>query len=68
MLSGTRNVEGGIMQGNRKLAAIIAGLVVIGATLILGSYYGVETMPLITAIGIEGTLASGGIVTFKGSD
>ena len=56
------------MQGNRKLAAIIAGLLVIGATLILGSYYGVETTALVTAIGIEGTLASGGNITYKGSD
>lgn len=55
------------MTGNRKLAAIIAGLLVVGATAILGSYYGLDGTTIVTALAIEGTLASGGIITYKGS-
>ena len=57
-----------MLLGNRKLAAIIAGLLVVGATAILGEYYGVDEAILVTAITIEGTLAAGGIITFKGSE
>lgn len=56
------------MIGNRKLAAIIAGLLVVGATAILGAYYGVDGATIMTAITIEGTLATDGIITFKGTD
>ena len=57
-----------MLQGNRKLAAIMAGLLIIGSTVILGTVFGVDGATLMTAIGIEGTLATGGIITFKGSD
>ena len=57
-----------MLLGNRKLAAIIAGLLTVGATVILGAHFSVATELILTAITIEGTLAAGGIVTFKGSE
>ncbi len=57
-----------MLQGNRKLAAVIAGLIAVTVTTSLAPIVGMGETVVLTAMAIEGALASGGIITFKGSE
>lgn len=55
-----------MLKGNRKLASVIAGLIAVAATAALAPIVGMPDQVALVALGIEGTLASGGVVLSGG--
>ena len=49
-----------MLKGNRRLAAVIAGLIAVTLTAALTPYLGIPAEIAMAALGIEGALAGGG--------